>query len=139
MKYLIILLFSGTSFIALTQGVEGIWLTYDEKSGELNSEVEIYIKDNKLFGKILQIYNSNEENAKCIHCKDHRKDQPIKGLVFMSGLKKSGKEWVGDKALLDPDNGKEYDGRVWLINNDKLAVRGYLGWVYSTKYWKRKK
>jgi len=60
-------------------------------------------------------------------------------MEFMSGLKKVGEKWEGKKVLLDPNNGKQYDGQVWLVNNDKLSVRGYLGWFYQTQYWKRKK
>lgn len=56
----------------------------------------------------------------------------------MTGLKETDGRWKGKKVLLDPSTGKHYDGEVWLINENKLAVRGYLGWFYQTQYWKRK-
>ena len=140
MKYLLISCLSLMSFLSLSQTVEGIWKTYDYESGELESDVKLYIKNGKLYGKIVKYYNADEAiiNKKCTLCKDYRKDQPVLGMVFMNGLESSGKEWVGKEVLLDPDNGKEYEGKVWLENDDKLALRGYLGWLYQTHYWKRK-
>ena len=140
MKYLLILSLSLLSFISQSQTVEGVWETYYKESGKIKSDVKIYIKDGKIYGKIIKFYNMPEaqKSAICTKRKDHRKDQPIIGMIFMSGLKQSGDKWEGDAVLLDPDNGKEYDGEVWLESPNKLAVRGYLGWLYETNYWKRK-
>ncbi|HZH86643.1 MAG TPA: DUF2147 domain-containing protein [Brumimicrobium sp.] len=140
-KYFLIICLSLVSIASTSQTVEGVWETYDHNSGALESDVKIYIKDGKLYGKTIKFYNAKESQntAKCTLCKDYRKNQPLVGMVFMTGLVKSGKEWKGSKVLLDPNNGKEYDGEVWLVSDDKLAVRGYLGWFYQTQYWKRKK
>lgn len=139
-KLLLTPIFCLMSLMILSQSVEGIWQTYDG-SGELQSDVKLYIKNDKLYGKLIQFYNSKEHqnNEKCVNCKGIRKNKPLKGLVFMSGLTKEGGEWEGSKVLLDPANGKEYDGKIWLVNENKLAMRGYLGWLYETQYWKRKK
>ncbi|PKR80611.1 DUF2147 domain-containing protein [Brumimicrobium salinarum] len=136
---LLILMLSFFSFVSHTQTVEGIWQTFSE-SGELQSDVKLYVKNGKLYGKMLKFYNSkaNQNDKKCLKCKGERKNQPLVGLTFMNGLSKSGDEWEGDEVLLDPENGKEYDGKIWLINENKLAMRGYLGWLYETQYWKRK-
>lgn len=140
MKYLLLLSLSLLSFMSYSQSVEGIWETYYDGTSKIKSDVKVYEKDGKLYAKIIKFYNmsDDEKNTKCTACKDYRKDQPVVGMVFMSGLKKSGDEWKGEAVLLDPKNGKEYDGLVWLENDNKLAVRGYLGWLYETKYWKRK-
>ncbi|HZH86644.1 MAG TPA: DUF2147 domain-containing protein [Brumimicrobium sp.] len=123
-----------------SQTIEGIWETYDDASGELKSEVKIYIKDGKLYGKIIKLYNLDVDpkDAKCELCTDYRKDKPVIGMLVMTGLKKSGEEWVGNSALLDPNNGKSYDAKIWLEGNNKLAVRGYIGWFFRTQYWKKK-
>ena len=141
MKYILLFCLTLFSFMATSQTVEGLWNTYDDSSGKLKSEVEIYIKDGKLYAKLTKLYNADEaaKNAKCVHCTDYRKDQPIVGMIFISGLTKSGKEWKGNKLVLDPQNGKFYDGKIWLVNNDKLAMRGYLGLFYQTQYWTRVK
>ena len=28
---------------------------------------------------------------------------------------------------MDPENGKEYKGRIWAVGNDKLSMRGFIG------------
>lgn len=140
MRYFLILSLWLIPFVGGSQSIEGVWETYDDESGELKSEVKIYIKDGKLYGKILKLYNLNidPKDAKCELCTDYRKDQPVIGMLVMSGLNKSGSEWIGDAALLDPNNGKSYDAKVWLESNNKLAVRGYIGWFFRTQYWKKK-
>lgn len=141
MKYFLIICLSLMSFISISQTVEGVWETYDESTGKLATDVKVFIDEGKLYAKIITYYDENDvkKNGVCTECNDYRKDQPILGMIFMSGLKKSGDKWKGDAVLLDPDNGKEYDGQVWLESDNKLAVRGYLGWLYETKYWVRKK
>lgn len=139
MKYFLFFCLTFVHFFLFSQqNIEGTWATYDDNTGKLESEVELFIKNGKLYGKIIKLYGI-DQNATCTRCTDHRKNKPIVGMIFMSGLTKSGKEWVGDSALLHPDNGKLYSGKVWLESNSKLAVRGYLGWFYRTQYWERVK
>lgn len=58
-------------------------------------------------------------------------------MIFITGLVKSGNSWTGDNAMLYPKTGKEYTAKIWLESDNKLAVRGYLGIFYETRYWKR--
>ncbi|PKR80610.1 DUF2147 domain-containing protein [Brumimicrobium salinarum] len=140
MRYILALLFGIIFLHTNAQSIEGIWETYDDESGQLKSEVKIYLKDGKLYGKIVELHNLNIpiSKAKCYDCTDYRKDQPVIGMEIMSGLTKDGKYWTADDVLLDPNNGKVYDAKIWLMEDNKLAVRGYLGWFYRTQYWKRK-
>ena len=32
-----------------------------------------------------------------------------------------------DGTVVDPDNGKEYKGKIWAVGNDNLKMRGYIG------------
>jgi len=139
-KYLLIFLVNVMSFTSFSQTIEGVWKTYDDETGEHKSDVKIYKKDGKLYGKVVKLHVVDDLDvvATCFRCTDYRKDKPILGMLVMSGLKQSGDEWVADDALLDPENGKTYDGEVWLENYNKLAVRGYIGWFYRTQYWIRK-
>ncbi|HLV41507.1 MAG TPA: DUF2147 domain-containing protein [Brumimicrobium sp.] len=140
MRYFLIVVLSVFSSVSFSQSIEGVWKSYDDADGELKSEVKIYIKDGKLYGKIIKLHNLDVpfEDAKCYLCTDYRKDKHVQGMEIVSGLKKSGKEWSGSKLLLDPNNGKLYDAKLWLVNDNKLAVRGYIGWFYRTQYWIRK-
>lgn len=140
MKYLLIFCLGLISLTVTSQSMAGVWNSYDS-DGKLDSKVKITIKDGKLYGKLIKLYNSDGsiKTPKCTNCKGSRKDQPLTGMVFITGLKQSGKYWKGDKAIFYPKNGKSYDVKLWLENDNKLAVRGYLGWFYETHYWKRAK
>lgn len=138
-KILSIVLFTLGLINANGQDITGVWETYDDETGELKSEVEIYEKEGKLYGKIIELHNLKVKtnNPICIDCKDYRKDKPVIGMEIITGLVKDGDEWSADDAILDPNNGEIYDCKLWLINKNKLAVRGYIGWFYRTQYWKR--
>ncbi len=141
MKYLFVLTVGLMHLTISAQTIEGIWKSYDDDSGELKSEIEITIKNGKLYGKIIKLYNLEValKDAKCYDCTDYRKNQPVLGMEIITALEKSGKYWTGDKALLDPNNGKLYNAKFWLESNNKLTVRGYIGWFYRTQYWIRVK
>lgn len=140
MKYLIILCLSLISLTCTSQSIEGVWKSYSDATGELKSEVKIYIKNGKLYGKIIKLHNLDVpyKDAICSKCTDYRKNQHAVGMEIITGLEQSGEYWKGDKALLDPSNGKLYDAKLWLENDNKLAVRGYIGWFFRTQYWIRK-
>ena len=63
----------------------------------------------------------------CGKCEGARKDQPLTGMVLMSGLKKEGDAYAGGE-ILDPNTGKVYKSTVKLAEGGKkLNVRGYVG------------
>lgn len=134
-----LIIFLNANFL-FAQDISGIWKTYDDKSGVLKSEVKIYKKNDRYYGEIIALHNLEVEtdNPICINCEDHRKDQPVRGMEIITGLEKDGDEWYADDAILDPKNGEIYDCKMWLVNKNKLAVRGYIGWFYRTQYWIRK-
>lgn len=119
----------------------GVWKTIDDDSGKAKSQVKIYIQNGKLYGKIIKLYREKgeEQNPKCTECKGAKKDKPIIGMIIINGLERDGKEWYNDDGILDPNNGKVYDCKLWVDENNKniLNVRGYIGWVYRTQNWHR--
>lgn len=139
MRYFIIFCLSLISLTGTSQSIAGMWGDYNDDTGKLNSEIEITIKDGKLYGRLIKIYDADGVaiNPKCTKCTDSRKDQPQVGMEFISGLTQSGEFWIGNKAMLYPEKGKSYDAKLWLVNDNKLAVRGSVGLFYKTKYWKR--
>jgi uncharacterized protein (DUF2147 family) len=58
------------------------------------------------------------------------KDQPVLGMVILTGMKKDSNEadeYNGGK-ILDPNNGKVYSSKMTVIEGGKkLDVRGYIG------------
>ena len=137
MKKLLLLsvLIFGTTIFA--QSPVGEWDTYSDEDGIKQSTVEIYKVGDKLYGKIVYIYNESKRNDVCDNCTGANKDKPIMGMVIIDGLEKEGVEW-GSGKVFDPTKNKYYDCKIWLEGNDTLKLRGYVGWFYRTQTWKKK-
>lgn len=126
-KYLFTVLFVAVAGIFSTQAqVTGRWKTIDDETKEAKSIVEVYEKDGKIYGKVVEILNPAKKDSKCQNCKGDDKDKPILGLTIIKGLKKDGNEYT-DGNILDPQKGKLYSCTIKLDGNDKLSVRGYMG------------
>lgn len=107
----------------------GLWKNLDDVSGKPKALIRISENKGQLEGRIEKLFRpaDQDQNPKCVQCEGVNKDQPIIGMVFMSGLKKSGDEYNGGQ-ILDPDNGKVYKSKATLIEGGrKLNVRGYIG------------
>jgi len=127
---------------AFTQSILGKWKTIDDETNRAKSIVEIVEKDGKVFGKILQIFPLPEDdpNPICDQCDDDddRYNQKVVGMEVIRDLKKNGDEWE-DGTILDPENGKVYDCKLWVSKEDpnKLNVRGYIAFFFRTQTWLR--
>jgi uncharacterized protein (DUF2147 family) len=107
----------------------GLWKNIDDVSGKPKALIRISDNKGELEGRIEKLFRpaGEEQNPKCVLCEGANKDQPIIGMVFMSGLKKTGDEYSGGH-ILDPDNGKVYKSKLTLVEGGKkLNVRGYIG------------
>ncbi len=122
------------------QTIFGKWENRDEETNKVDSVIEVYEKNGKAFAKIIEITDKNRQDALCDKCSGKRKDNPILGMNILTGLKKDGDEWSGGK-IIDPKNGKEYKCYIKLDNDNKLKIRGYIGFAAfgRTAYWYRKK
>ena len=110
----------------------GVWKNIDDITGKPRALIRISEFKGELHGQIEKLFLSPDENPnpRCVHCSGVHKDQPIIGMVFMSGLRQDGKdtnEYKGGE-ILDPDDGKVYRSKMTLVENGKkLNVRGYIG------------
>ena len=107
----------------------GLWQTIDDKTGQPKALVQIVQdSDGTLTGKILTGLGSNDDpNRRCTACTDSRKDQLMKGMTIINGMKSDGDTWDGGQ-ILDPENGKLYKCKMHLDDGgQKLVVRGYIG------------
>lgn len=141
MKKLIVslLMFAVVGMMSVSaQTVFGKWKTIDDETGNEKSIVEVYQKDGKVYGKVLQVLEKGKENKVCDECKGDKKNKPVKGMVIVEGLTKDGNEYSGG-TILDPKNGKIYKCYITLENNNKLKVRGFIGFalIGRTQYWHR--
>jgi len=138
-NYTLLLLACIVSISTLSaQDVFGKWKTIDDATGEAKSYIEIYEEGGKVYGKIVELINPERENPICDQCCCEDKDKPILGLKFIKGLEKDGDEYNGGK-ILDPENGKLYKCYITLEEDNKLKVRGYIGFslLGRTQYWYR--
>ena len=118
---------------------EGTWKTIDDETGKAKSLVQIWIEDNQLNGKIIELIEPEEENPKCTECEGDKKDQPIVGMQFIWGLTKDGDVW-DDGEILDPASGSVYSSKIEVIEGgQKLDVRGYIGFAFAgrSQVWER--
>jgi uncharacterized protein (DUF2147 family) len=135
MKYLLLLFFVQLS---IGQNVEGYWKTIDE-DGKEKSIVKIYkTEDGTLEGVIDEILDPEKKDFVCVKCKGDKKDKPLEGLKIIENMKPEDDEWK-DGTITDPNNGKTYDCKLWLDEDNKsvLNVRGYVGFFYRTQNWQK--
>jgi uncharacterized protein (DUF2147 family) len=123
------LLASAASTLAQAASPAGLWQTIDDATGQPKAVVQIVQEsDGTLSGKILEgIGSNNDPTRRCTACTDSRKDQLVKGMTIINGMKPDGDAWDGGQ-ILDPENGKSYKCKMHLDDDgQKLVVRGYLG------------
>ena len=123
------LLASAAASMAQAASPTGLWQTVDDKTGQRKALVQIVQdSDGTLTGKILTGLGGNDDpNRRCTACTDSRKDQLMKGMTIINGMKSDGDTWDGGQ-ILDPENGKLYKCKMHLDDGgQKLVVRGYIG------------
>jgi uncharacterized protein (DUF2147 family) len=118
------------------QSIIGEWKTIDDETGKEKSIVEIYKKGDKYFGKVVDILDPSKKKNNCTKCTDSRKNEPILGMEILKDLEEDDDEFE-DGTILDPNNGKIYDCKIWLENKNTLNVRGYIMFFFRTQEWHR--
>jgi len=124
------------AFAINAQSIVGKWKTIDDETNEAKSIIEIFKRGDKFYGKITDILDASKRNNKCDLCPDSRKDQLILGMEIIKDLEKDGNDYE-DGTILDPNNGKIYDCKIWLEDKNTLNVRGYVAFFFRTQTWNR--
>jgi uncharacterized protein (DUF2147 family) len=127
--------FIGPELVLAAQSPVGKWKTLDEKSGKVTSEVEIYEKSGKLFGKIVALTDPNDKQGKpkvCIACTGTDRGKPILGLVILRDFTSTGDRYKG--TVVNPNDGQLHTVEIW-VEDGKLKLRGYVGFFYQTRTW----
>ena len=107
----------------------GLWKNIDDVTGKPKALIRITENKGEVRGQIEKLFLAAGENPnpRCDKCQGANKDQPVLGMVFMSGLRKNGDEYSGGE-ILDPDSGKVYRSKLMLVEGGKkINVRGYVG------------
>lgn len=132
-------LFFMASAFAQDASIVGKWKTIDDETNEPKSIVNIYEKDGKYEGQIIELFRKPGEDPDpvCDKCPDDdpRKGQPTKGMVIIQDLEKDGDVYTGG-TILNPKDGKIYTCKIWMEDGN-LMVRGYIAFFYKTQTWHR--
>ncbi len=133
---LVVFLLAGSQLFA--QDALGKWKTIDDNTGEAKSIVEIYEKDGKYYGKVVELFRGpdEEQDPVCEECTGSRKGQKIIGMNIVTDMKFSKDVYSGGE-IMDPENGKQYTCKFWLEDEKTLKVRGYIAFLYRTQTWHR--
>jgi len=138
MKYILLAVSFLYVNLMFSQNVVGEWKTIDDDTGVAKSIVEVYKEDGKVFGKVKRILREDKRDVRCTECEGERKNEKVEGMVILRNLTKDDDEFT-DGTITDPENGKTYDAKIWLNEDDPntLMVRGYISFLYRTQEWKR--
>lgn len=117
----------------------GLWKTIDDKTGEARSHVRIIERNGVLVGRIEEILDAGKREARCQLCDGPRKNQPVRGMAIIEGVKLNPRAgyWEGG-TILDPNDGKVYRLRLTPKRGGaELEVRGFVGPFYRNQQWNR--
>ena len=120
--------------------VTGLWYNVDDKDGKAKSHLEVFEQNGKLYAKVVKLLPAATTRT-CSNCDGDRKNKPIEGMTIMWGLDKVDGKTYEDGEIIDPATGKIYSCDVALESQDKLKVRGYIGFslLGRSQYWYRVK
>ncbi|MGD0829489.1 MAG: DUF2147 domain-containing protein [Terracidiphilus sp.] len=94
--------------------------------GSQGGQVETYLRNGMLFGRVTKVRPGRTPQDLCDKCSGEFKNQPILGMVFLQNFHPEGDDWIGG-AVVDPDNGKTYNGKIWAEGTSGLHLRGFIG------------
>ncbi|OFZ29481.1 MAG: hypothetical protein A2622_07065 [Bdellovibrionales bacterium RIFCSPHIGHO2_01_FULL_40_29] len=139
MKFALMLFMFSSVTYAQSLSPIGIWLVADE-----SAKVEIYQAGETLEGKLVWLKEPNDKAGVAVR-DDKNPDEslqsrPLLNLVFLKGFVKHKNEnkWV-DGTVYDAKSGKTYSGWIKLVDENKMKLRGYVGFslLGRTEEWTR--
>jgi uncharacterized protein (DUF2147 family) len=107
------------------QNAIGRWQIVNS-DGTPGGKAETYLENGRLFGRVTEARPGRTPRDVCDKCSGEYKNQLILGMVFLRNFHPEGDNWV-DGSVVDPENGKEYKGKIWAVGKDSLQMRGYIG------------
>ncbi|MVM37195.1 DUF2147 domain-containing protein [Spirosoma sp. HMF3257] len=138
---MITLLFSLTAFAPIedSDAVVGTWL-----NGTKKGHVQIYKQGGTYFGKLVWLGQPTDPATGKPRTDEKNTDQskrsrPLMNMVLMYNFKYDGGNVWSDGKIYNPEDGKEYNCKMTLKDNNTLLVRGYVGisLLGKTQTWTR--
>ncbi len=139
MKYfmfiLVMLAQSFSAFANQAEDIEGVWL--NERG---TGYIEFKITNDVLNGTVIGSPRPEDDLRKdTLNPDPNLRERLIKGVTILQGFNYVGKgKWTGG-TIYDPDNGKTYDCKITVINDNEIKIRGFVGISLfgRTEIWKR--
>ncbi len=124
--FFLVVLFSFIgSLAAFSQSIVGVWKTIDDETGEPKSHVKIYEKDGKFYGRVIKLLPAAVTDV-CNDCPGDKNGKSLYDIDILWDMKPYEDYWSYGR-IVNPANGKVYRCNLSLDGNDKLNVRGYIG------------
>ena len=143
-KLLFLVFFLATAMLGQAQVSKmiGQWNTYDDKTGDLRSTVNIYEEKGTYQAVITTLYEKDANGKYKVMKAPYAKEfEGVVGTKLFKEMKVDGEHLKG--KIYDPESQKTYNGKVsYKAKSDELIVRGSLdrtGLLGRSQTWKRKK
>ena len=143
-KLFLLFLFLATATFCQAQVSKmiGQWNTYDDRTGDLRSTVNIYEEKGTYQCVITTLYEKDAKGQfKVMHAPYTKEYEGVVGTQLFIGMKVHDDHLKG--KLYDPESQKTYFGKIsYKSKTDELIVRGSLdkaSLVGRSQTWKRKK
>lgn len=143
-KLFLLFLFLATAAFGQAQVSKmiGQWNTYDDRTGDLRSTVNIYEEKGAYQCVITTLYEKDANGQfKVLHAPYPKEYEGVVGTHLFIGMKVHGDHLKG--KIYDPESQKTYHGKIsYHAKTDELVVRGSLdkaGVLGRSQNWKRKK
>lgn len=126
------------------QGKERIYGNW--YNGKKSAKLEIYaLKDGSISGKLIWLREPLTPDGKAKTDSKNPdaklRNTPMIGLNILSGLVYDGKGKYSKGKIYDPESGKSYSAKAEMVDNNTIALRGYIGISLAgrTETWTRAK
>ena len=143
-KLFFLLLFVAATMFGQAQvsKMVGQWNTYDDKTGDLRSTVNIYEEKGTYQAVITTLYEKDANGKYKVMKAPYAKEfEGVVGTKLFKEMKVDGEHLKG--KIYDPESTNTYNGKVsYKAKTDELIVRGSLdkaGLLGRSQTWKRKK
>lgn len=122
----------------------GLWIAEGEWNKDWRMVVALEQKGIELIGRVEKMIPvaGGRVHTLCDSCKGELKSKPLKGMVFITGLRENGLTWTGGRVIvLEPGSmgsGRSVDCELQ-FKGDEVHFRGYVRRVAlgKTVIWKR--
>lgn len=143
-KLFFLFLFVATAMLGQAQvsKMVGQWNTFDDKTGDMRSTVNIYEENGTYLCVVTTLYEKDANGKYQVMKAPYPKEfEGVVGTQLFSEMKVDGKHLKG--KVYDPESQKTYFGKVtYKAKTDELVLRGSLdkaGLLGRSQTWKRKK